>query len=376
MANVIDSPFTTYGDVTPQRRVITDVLSLIDPTDTPAIELIGGLDGASGKFRFVNGPGKVVEWLEDTHNPLSDLISGSITSTTTTITMADASIVQEGHIILIDSEQMWISSVNTGTNVITVSSRTFAGTQATHADSAVVSIIGMARLEGAESDDIAFTDRYTGSNFTQIFHQEVKVTRTQRQIAQYGIADEFLYQQNKAVPQLTRQIEKHLFYNTASASGSTSAARIMGGLRAFVSTNKGSGASLAQSQFENLVKSAYAAGGSGPWSALLSPTNLQKVKNFYDSSNFLKVDRTETTVGMVITTVLTPFGQVDLVLDRWATNTEIVVLDLKEVGMLTLYPFTFEPLAKTGDYDRGEVVGEFTLCLRQEKAAGVLTAVS
>jgi hypothetical protein len=371
----LTSPLTTYSDTTPQKRVITDVISLIDPSDMPMIENLGGLDGASGKFRFVNTPGKVVEWLEDTLISLTGTLNGSITSTATTITMTDGDNYQEGHIILIDSEHMWVSSVNNGTEVLTVT-RAFQGSSASHADTATVTIVGMARLEGAESDDIAFTDRTTGSNFTQILHQEVKVSRTQDQIAQYGISEETMYQGDKAIPSLVRLLERHFFYNTVAKTGSATTPRAMGGYQAFVSTNKVSGATLAQSQFENAVMSAYSAGGSGPWSAYCAPANLQKVKNFYDSSNFLRVDRTEATVGMVIERVLTPYGSVDLVLDRWAKTSELPLIDPSHAGFLTLYPFTQEPLAKSGDYEKSEVVGEYTLALRQNAAHAILTNVS
>jgi hypothetical protein len=369
------SPATTYSDTTPHKRIITDVISIIDPSDAPAIMALGGLDGAAGKFRFVNEPGKVVEWLEDTLISLSGELDGSITSTTVTITAAVGDNFQEGHIIKIDNEYMWVSSVNNATEVITVT-RQYQGSSASHVDSSVVSIVGMARLEGDESDDIAFTDRTVGSNYTQILHQEVKVTRTQRQIAQYGISDEMIYQQNKAVKSLMRLLELHFYNNSAAIAGSATTARVMGGYQAFVTDNKVAGGSLAQSQFENAVKAAYADGGDGPWTALCSPNNLQKIKNFYDSSNFLRIDRTEATVGMVIERVLTPYGSVDLLLDRWATNTEIPILDPGNVGFKTLYPFTGEPLAKGGDYDKWEVVGEFTLCLRQDKAHAMLTAVT
>jgi uncharacterized protein DUF5309 len=371
----LTSPLTTYSDTTPQKRIITDVISLIDPSDMPMIEALGGLDGASGKFRFVNGNGKVVEWLEDTLIGLTGSINGSITSTATTITAFDGDNFQEGHIILIDSEHMWVSSVNNATEVVTVT-RAFQGSSASHADSAVITIVGMARLEGAESDDIAFTDRTSNSNFTQILHQEVKVARTQGQIAQYGISDEMAYQGDKAVPSLVRLLERHFFYNTVSKVGTATTPRAMGGYQAFVSTNKVSGASLAQSQFENAVMSAYAAGGSGPWQAYCAPINLQKVKNLYDSSNFLRVDRTESTVGMVIERILTPYGSVDLVLDRWAKTTEIPLIDPSHAGFVTLYPFTQDPLAKSGDYDKSEVVGEYTLALRQNAAHAILTNVS
>jgi len=369
------SPATTYSDTTPHKRVITDYISLLDPSDAPMVMRLGGLDGASAKFQFVNEPSTVVEWLEDTLIGLAGELNGSITSVVTTITLAESGNFQEGHVVLVDAEQMWVSSVNNATDVLTVT-RNFDGTQATHADSATVTVVGIARLEGAESDDIYFTDRTVGSNYTQIFHQEVKVSRSQRMIAQYGISDEMLYQQNKVVPSQMRLMEKNFYYSTAAKAGSATTPRRMGGWKAFITDNLVSGASLSQAAFENAVKAAYDDGGSGPWLAFCSSTNLQKVKNFYDQSSFLRIDRTEDTVGMVIEAVLTPYGRVELVLDRWALDAQIPIIDPKHAGFLTYYPFTSEPLAKGGDYDKSEVVGEYTLCIRQDKAHAALTGVS
>lgn len=371
----IDSPFSTYDDTTPQKRVITDVISLIDPSDAPMVEALGGLDGSEGKFRFVNGDSTKVEWLEDTLAPLAGTLSTSCTSNTTAISVVDASVFQEGHILLIGSEQVWVSSVAIATNLLTIT-RAFQGTAATHQSNSDITTIGMARLEGDDSDDIAFTDRTVGSNNTQIYHQEIKVNRSQNQIAQYGIAEEFDYQAMKAVPNLIRLIERDAFYSTASAAGSKTTARAMGGFGAFVSDNKVDGSSITQAKVENAVKAAYEDGGSGPWLAFCSPSNLQSIKNIYDSSNFLRIDRSESTMGMVIERVLTPFGNIDLVLDRWAKDSEIYLIDPKHAGYRTFYPFTQEPLAKDGDYQKGEVVGEFTLCVRQDKAHAVLTNVS
>lgn len=371
----LTSPLTTYSDTTPQKRVVTDVISLIDPSDAPMIDALGGLDGASSKFEFVNEPSTKVEWLEDTLISLTGLLNGTITSTATTITLTDADNFQEGHIIEIDSERMWVSLVNNATEVVTVT-RAYEGSSATHADSATVTIVGMARLEGADSDDVAFTDRTSGSNYTQIFHTEVKVSRSQQQISQYGISDEMAYQGDKAIPSLMRLLEKQFFIATTFKAGSATTPRQFAGYQGFVTDNKTTGASLAQSQFENAVKAAYSDGGSGPWLAMCHPDNLQKVKNLYDSSNFLRVDRTEQTLGMVIERILTPYGVVDLLLDRWAKSGQIPLVDPKHAGFLTYYPFTQEMLAKSGDWDKSEVVGEFTLCIRQDKAHALLTAVS
>ncbi len=168
-----DQPVTTYSDTTPQKRVITDVISLIDPSDAPAIDALGGLDGASGKFRFVNEQGTNPEWLEDTLGALTDTMAASTTSTGTSLTVTDGSNFQVGHIIRIDSEDIWVSAVSTNTLTVT---RNFGGTAATHSSTDTITIIGMARLEGAESTSIGLTDRTSNSNYTQILHKEIKVT--------------------------------------------------------------------------------------------------------------------------------------------------------------------------------------------------------
>jgi len=53
---VSDQPKTTYSDTTAQKRVIADLIDIIDPRDTPVVSYFG-LDGDSGKFRLVNWPG-------------------------------------------------------------------------------------------------------------------------------------------------------------------------------------------------------------------------------------------------------------------------------------------------------------------------------
>jgi hypothetical protein len=379
MANMA-SPITTYSDTTPQKRAITDFISIIDPHDTAAIDALGGWDGASSKFRFVNTPGKVVEWLEDTLTPLAGSFStgsayhDSISSTTTSVIVGDGNMVQVGHILkTLDNELMWVSAKSSASLTVT---RAFMGSTAnTITSTGAYTIVGLARLEGADSSAMGFTDRTTGSNFTQIFHQEILVSRTQRKIAQYGIADEFDYQAAKAVPSLARLVERQLYYGTAS-SGSTSLPRTFGGFSSYITTNAIAGTSLVQSMFELAVQSAYEQGGSGSWVAFCGPTMLKKIKNIYDSSVYLKVDRSETTLGMVIERVLTPFGEVDLVLDRWAPSTLIPIVDRKHAGMLTLDPFFQEPLSKDGDSTKGEVIGEFTFCLRNTKAHAILTACS
>lgn len=372
----IDSPFNTYDDTTPQKRIITDVLSMIDPSDTVAIDALGGLDGASSKFRFVNGMSTAVEWLEDTLAPLTDTLTTAASSSTgaagLSIVVGDASKFQPGFIIEIQSEQMWVSAVNTATETLTVT-RAYSGSIAAHSTTNTVTIVGIARLEGDDSDPLAFTDRTTGTNYTQIFHQEVKVTRTHNQIAQYGISNEFDYQVSKAVPHLGRLLEKQI-YKGARKAGSATTPRAFGGLATFITDNsQATTGSLTQDTFDQALKKAFDDGAVGPWVAFASSANMKAFKDILDSSSYLRYGKDEKRIGMTAEGVDTPYGSVDVVLDRWAGDTIMYLVDPSHAGLLTFYPFTFEPLAKDGDYEKAEVIGEFTLCVRQDKAHAKIT---
>ena len=377
---VQDYPATTYNDTGAEVRVITDLVSLIDPSDTPLVNALGGLDGASGKFRFTGGKSTVVEWLEDSLIAIADTMTAiSITSDSVSLVVTDGSLYEVGHVIQIESEHLWVSAVNT--NTLTVSRGQFGSTAATHTSSTVITMVGMARLEGAESATMGFNPLTTNSNWSQIFHREVHVTRTEQQMSKYGIADTMAYHADKAVPELMRLIERHALIVKTGQIGSVSTPRAMKGLPGFITTNLVSGATLAQSQFETAVMSIYKAGGSAQLMAFVAPENKQKIKNWYDyggtaSTSVFRVDRTETTVGMDIENIVTPFGKVALVMDRWCPTGTIPILDPNNVGFMTYYPFTQKPLAVTGDYEHAEVVGEFTLCLRQQKSHALLTAVS
>jgi len=375
---------STYDDNSGviQKRVITDYITLIDPADAPFVEAMGGLDGGAKKFRFVNFPHTKVEWIEDTREPLAVGLNTAMNNSVTTAVLlaADANKVQVGQILLFadGAEQMWVSAVASDGVTLTVS-RGYGGTTATAQvvnNNTAIEILGIARLEGAESHGLGYTVRSTNYNHTQIMQREVKVSRSQNQISQYGIREEFDYQSNKAIPHLMRLIEKGVYKGTRSA-GTTAAPRSFGGLGTFVTNNaiNSGSAAVTQTKFENALKAAYLDGGK-PSKAFVSPTNMQVIKNFYDSGTFLRVDTKEKSVGMTIEKIITPYGTVDLIMDRWAPDSTIYILDPEHVGFITYYPFTSEPLAKTGDYQRGEVVGEFTLCVRMDKAHAVITTIA
>lgn len=380
MANVAP-PYSTYVNTAENKRVITDYIALLDPSDAPFIEAIGGLDGAASKFRFTN-QGTLVEWIEDTLAPLTGVFALTATANSvtnvTSLKVADGNMVQPGHILLSGTELLWVSANSNG--VLTVTRSLGNSTMVTLATNASFSIVGMARLEGADSDPIGYTDLSTNSNYTQIFHKEIKQTGTAPYQDRWGMTDQMQYESAKSIPEMMRLIERTLQYGKRSA-GSTTTPRMMGGYQEFITTNKASGANMSVSSLipgiiEDAVELIYNAGGAGDFLAIVNPATYQKIKNAYDSSSYVRYAPEQNRFGTLVDRIVTPFGDVSFVIDRWQLSNLIPILKLDNVGMLTLRPWQVEDLAKTGDAEKKQLVGEYTFCLKLEKSHALLTAVA
>lgn len=374
-------PYSTYVNTAENKRVITDYIALLDPSDAPFIEAIGGLDGAASKFRFTN-QGTLVEWIEDTLAPLTGVFALTATANSatnvTSLKVADGNMVQPGHILLTGTELLWVSANSNG--VLTVTRSLGSSTMVTLATDASFSIVGMARLEGADSDPIGYTDLSTNSNYTQIFHKEIKQTGTAPYQDRWGMTDQMQYESAKSIPEMMRLIERTLQYGKRAA-GSTTTPRMMGGYQEFITTNKASGANMSASSLipgiiEDAVELIYNAGGAGDFLGIVNPATYQKIKNAYDSSSYVRYAPEQNRFGTLVDRIVTPFGDVSFVIDRWQLSNLIPILKLDNVGMLTLRPWQVEDLAKTGDAEKKQLVGEYTFCLKLQKSHALLTAVA
>ena len=371
---VYDQQVTTYSDTTPHIRVISDAIQLIDPVDTPTILALGGYDSARTKFR-IRENGYKVELLEDEYDPLSTTANQgtTITTNTTTLTVTDASIFQDGHVIMIDSEYMVVSASDTTNNTITVYSRSYGGTNATHSTTATIEIVGMARLEGDDADYGPIVDITAPYNYTGIFQKGIKVSGSMQAISQYGISDEFSYQSNKAIPHLSRLMEKALFHGVRAA-GTAAAPRSMGGLGTFITTSTGNsvnaGGALAKTDIDNLMEYIMLDGGM-PDLFVCNPQIANDLRALIDSSSFVNLTQENTQFGMMpISRINTQYGSLRLVESRWCPVSTAWMLDSRKIGFYTLRPFASKQLSVTGDSVKGEVVGEFTLLVANENAHG------
>jgi hypothetical protein len=71
------------------------------------------------------------------------------------------------------------------------------------------------------------------------------------------------------------------------------------------------------------------------------------------------------------------FGVCRIILSRWVPLGSVLLLDSSRIEVMPLSgrSFQYKPLASTGDRDSGQVLGEYTLELRNESAHGVIEKI-
>jgi hypothetical protein len=375
---VLDQPKTVYSDTTAQARAISDVISMIDPRDTPLIAKLG-LDSAKEKFK-VQVNGYKIEILEDELDPLEGAVDDTNAwndTDTTDLDVVDASLFQDGHILLVESEKVIVKDVDLTNNTIDVYERGFGSTSAAgHAVDTPIYVIGMARLEGDDADYGPVVDITAPYNYTSIFQKAIKISGTLQAITQHGIDDEFLYQANKAVPHLLRLVERMAFYGER-VEGSESSPRSAGGLGTFITSNtQAAGGAIAKSHVDTLMEEIIMDGGY-PDLLVMNPRVANDLRGLLDSSSFVRVSQDENKIGVdAIERVMTQYGELELVMDRWCPTDTAYILQSNKVGFYTLRDFESHELARSGDNLKGEVVGEFSILVANEKAHGKITGIT
>lgn len=366
---------TSYDNIVPLKRTITDRIIMADPYSIVAITALG-LDNAS-KFQFVNQPNRVYEWLEDKYPAISDTAAGSnltVTTNTTTITVTTPNLFHVGDVVQIDSEYVYVSSISS--SVLTVT-RAFGGTTAaTHAETSTLYIRYNARIEGAPSSASPWTEVTSNYNYSTIFHKEVYVSRDDNLFPNYGISDLLEYRIDMNMDILMRQLSEIPYFGKRAA-GSSSTARSSGGFGTFITTNATAlaNASLTRVHIDTEFQQIWEAGGTT--NLILCDAWFQrKINDFYEG--FVTTERSETIGGMMIKKLMHPLtGQlVDVVVDRYCPAGYAYLLDTRYVGYLTIDPFFYEKLAKTGDSEKGQTIGEYGMVVAFDKAHSILSGYS
>ena len=100
--------------------------------------------------------------------------------------------------------------------------------------------------------------------------------------------------------------------------------------------------------------------------------------NGFIASGARSISGSETTYRDLVSVYESDFGVCRIVLCRSMPVDGVLLLDSSRVNVLPLAGrhFHYKPLAATGDYEAGEVIGEYTVELRNELAHGLITGLN
>jgi hypothetical protein len=251
----------------------------------------------------------------------------------------------------------------------------------------------------AEGDDAAANTTSATTrvdNYAQILDKVVFVSGTQEAVDKAGRRSEMAYQMAKRGKEIKRDLEFTLTRNTGSSAGASGTAAAMSGVEAWLSTNKTTlGATVAaattpgwssthaaatdasvagtftKAGLDAVIQSCWTNGGN-PRIVMTGPFNKTKLSAFSGIATLYKEvpGMSQGTIIGGADLYVSDFGEHTVVPNRFNRDQTVLVLDMEYFAVAYLRPFTQNPLAKTGDSTKRQLLVECTLEVRNEASSG------
>lgn len=227
-----------------------------------------------------------------------------------------------------------------------------------------------ASIEGAAATYADLTQPARRNNVTQIITSTFRVSGTERSVSVAGMADPMEYQAAKALRDWKNN-QEYAIVRGARASGDSGVSRQMAGIQNIVTshyTARLSGTSLSETEFNDMVYDvANDVGVSDVFDTVLTTLRLrQKISTFTAGSTryVTAEDKKLTRPVMVYESdfgVHKIFGHKDVYASNVTPGPFIFGLKEDKWRIAYLRKPVREMLAKDGDRDNGQIVGELTL---------------
>ena len=361
---------------------VSDLIGIISPYETPLLDALGDSIREATSTHH--------EWLEDELLPNKDAINDDTytdPSADTDFVVDHGSRFRIGDQIQVEGSEELMLVTGISTNTLTVV-RGYAGTTPENlADNQVINILGNAALEGADKPTARFTNRSRCGNYTQIFAATVEVSGTDMAASQLGLADEMDYQKQERLRELIRDLENTVINGGQPAGnpeGSGSVRRSMKGLvqhlamNVFHTGDSGfpTGTDLDEAKINYVLRQIWENSSGNVDLIIVGGFQKRKINAF--SSDSRTYGANDTTFTDMISIYESDFGVCRIVTTRWMPQDAALLLDSSRINVLPLAgrSFHFKPLASGGDYECGELIGEYTVELKNEAAHGLIRDLS
>jgi hypothetical protein len=248
-----------------------------------------------------------------------------------------------------------------------------------------------AQLEGDDAAADATTPTVRLGNICQISRKVPQVSGTQQAVEHAGRDNEMAYQEMLKGLELKRDMEAILVgTNQAKAAGNDTTARTTASVLSWLKTNtsKGAGGSdpaaalgantradgtqrvFTEANLKTVLQSIWNAGGK-PDIVMTGGFNKQVFSTFTGRSSPIE-DAKAKKITAAVDAYESDFGTLRLAPNRFMRPRDVLALqmDMWAVAYLNGRRFVSFPLAKTGDSDWKEILSEYSLVARNEKASG------
>ncbi len=344
---------------------VSDVVSIIAPYETPFLDAIGDpLRAATSTYH---------EWLEDKLLPNKDVVKdGSIEMPDGIgeFFVGDAKKFREGDQIQIKGSQelMLVTSIfhesTLGSRLTVV--RGYAGTNTEDlVDSSIINILGNSQIEGGDKPKARFTERTRCGNYTQIFKKQVEVTQSDMTSNQLSLSDEMDYQKQERLREALRDLENAVI-NAGGCVKHKTVQRIMNGIIPQLRAIDAKGKKLDEDMLNAALKHVWDNSSGNVDLIVVGGYQKRQLKAF--TTNQVPNDDIYES----------DFGVTRIVLSRWAPIDMVLLLDSSRVNIIPLSgrSFHFKTLATEDDYQCGEIIGEYTLELKNIEAHSLIKGLS
>jgi hypothetical protein len=245
-------------------------------------------------------------------------------------------------------------------------------------------------LEGSDAITDAVTVTVRTGNIAQISDKVARVTGTQRSVDAAGRDDELAYQETLKGLELKRDMEYTLVgTNQGKVTGDTTTARKLGTVLSWLKTNQsasgtapatagtnsrttGTQRAFTEAQLKTVLSAIWTAGGK-PDVISAGAFNKQQFSTFVGRASVTEDAKSKKIVATV-DAYESDFGTLKVVANRFQSTRDVFIfqMDMWAVAYLPGRKMVSLPLAKTGDSDRRQILSEFTLVSRNEKASGIV----
>ncbi len=268
-------------------------------------------------------------------------------------------------------------------------------------------------VEGDDFDSTVATATPTVrlANQLQTLRKNVIVSGRARAIDTAGRADEFEYQLKKRMKEIGRDLEAALTQNNAATAGSAASAPLMASFESWIASSAtavgnyismGTGTAqttiginaaagypvtaptdstvagtLTEAGLKYVIRQVWVNGGD-PSLVMVGAAAKQKISGSFTgiATRFRSVEsKSQAQIIAGADIYVHDFGSTTIVPNRFQRERTVLVLDPEYLGIASLRGFHMERLAKTGDADKAQILGDYTLEVRNVMAQGKIADV-